>query len=88
MEASPPRAASAAVIRLFATMDGIDPALVKALTQGSYVVDPQAVADAILRRHEDLAEARRLSRVLVTAQVQDPPVDSAQDNPAAGADVA
>ncbi|MDX6375991.1 MAG: hypothetical protein QOE98_294 [Gaiellaceae bacterium] len=89
MEASAPRAASAAVIRLFATMDNLDPALLKALEEGTYVVDPHAVADAILRRHEQLAEARRLSAVLVAAQVDDAAVRGMQPgDSAAGADVA
>jgi hypothetical protein len=88
MEASAPRAASAAVIRLFATMDGIDPALMKALDEGTYVVDPRAVADAIMRRHEKMAEARRLA-VLVAAQLDGAAVGGAQlDEPSAGADVA
>lgn len=88
MEASGPRAASAAVIRLFATMDGVDPTLLKALEEGTYVVDPHAVAEAILRRHERVAEARRLA-VLVAAQLDDAAVDGAQlDEPSAGADVA
>jgi hypothetical protein len=89
MEASPPRAASAAVIRLFTTMDGIDPALMKALEQGTYVVDPHAVAEAMLRRREHLDEARRLSGVLETAKLHGPAAGPSQhDAPAAGADVA
>jgi hypothetical protein len=89
MEASAPRTETAAVIRLFATMDGVDPALLKALEEGTYVVDPRAVADAILRRHEQLAEARRLSRVLVAGQLDEPAVGGMDlDEPAAGADVA
>ena len=89
MEASPPRAASAAVIRLFSTMDNVDPALLKALEEGTYVVDPRAVAEAIVRHHEHLAEARRLSAVLVAGQVEGPAVDGAQHgNGSAGADVA
>ena len=88
MEASAPRAASAAGIRLFATMDGIDPALLKALEQGTYVVDPRAVAEAIFRRHEQIAEARRLA-VLVAAQRDDATVGGTQlGEPSAGADVA
>jgi hypothetical protein len=88
MEASAPRAASAAVIRLFSTMDGVDPALLNALEQGTYVVDPHAVAEAIVRRHQRLAEVRRLA-VLVAAQVDDPAAGRSQlDEPAAGADVA
>ena len=88
MEASAPRAASAAVIRLFATMDGVDPALLQALEEGTYVVDPRAVAEAILRRHEKMAEVRRLA-VLVAAQLDDSAVGGSQlDAPSAGADVA
>ena len=88
MEASAPRAASAAVIRLFATMDGVDPALLKALENGTYVVDPHAVADAIMRRHERMAEVRRLA-VLVAAQLDEGAVGGTQaDEPSAGADVA
>ena len=89
MEASPRRADTAAVIRLFATMDGVDPALLRALEDGTYVVDPHAVAEAMLRRREQLNEARRLSRVLVAAQLDDAAVPGADlDDPAAGADVA
>jgi hypothetical protein len=88
MEASPTRAATAAVIRLVATMEGMDPALLRALEKGTYVVDPQAVADAIVRRHERVAEARRLA-VLVTAQLHDSPIGASQlDERAAGADFA
>jgi hypothetical protein len=89
MEASAPRARPAAVIRLFATMDGVDPALLKSLDEGTYVVDPHAVAEAMLRRREQLAEARRLSKVLVAAEVDGDTVRPADlDEPAAGADVA
>jgi hypothetical protein len=89
MEASAPRARLGAVIRLFATMDGVDPALLKALDEGTYVIDPHAVAEAMLRRREQLAEARRLSKVLVAAQVDETAVGPADlDDPAAGADVA
>jgi hypothetical protein len=87
MEASGSRAATAAVIRLFTTMDGVDPTLLKALEEGTYVVDPRAVAEAVVRRHEQLAEARRLA-VLVAAQIDDPAAWLAQCDPAAGEDVA
>ena len=70
-------------------MDGVDPALIQSLEDGTYVVDPHAVADAMLRRREDLAEARRLSQVLVAAQVDEAAAGRADlDDPAAGADVA
>jgi hypothetical protein len=76
------------VIRLFATMDGVDPTLLKALEEGTYVVDPHAVAEAIMRRHDRVAEARRLA-VLVAAQLDESSVGGSQlDEPAAGADVA
>jgi hypothetical protein len=89
MEASPTRAASAAVIKLFGTMDNVDPALVKAIEDGSYLVDPRAVAEAIVRRHEQLAEARRLSAMLVSAEVGNGAVGGVQPgNGSAGADVA
>jgi hypothetical protein len=70
-------------------MDGVDPALLRALEEGTYVVDPRAVADAMLRRRERLAEARRLSQVLIAAQVDDFAGGRSElDEPAAGADVA
>jgi hypothetical protein len=31
-------------------MEGVDPQVVQAVRQGTYVVDPKAVADAIVRR--------------------------------------
>jgi Anti-sigma-28 factor, FlgM len=89
MKASAPRTGAAAVVRLFAMMDRVDPALRKALEDGTYVVDPYAVAEAMLRRREQLAEARRLSKVLVATKVDDGAVEGADlDEPAAGADVA
>jgi hypothetical protein len=69
-------------------MDGVDPALLNALEKGTYVVDPHAVAEAIMRRHERMAEVRRLA-VLVAAQLDEGAIGGAQlDEPAAGADVA
>src|SRR3954471_239435 len=88
MEASAPRAASAAVIRLFATMDGIDPALLKALENGTYVVDPRGGAEAIVRRHEQMAEVHRLA-VHVAAQLDEGAIGGTQlGDSSAGADVA
>lgn len=88
MEASRPRAASAAVIRLFITMDGVDPKMLQAIENGTYVVDPYAVADAILRRRQNLDEARRLS-VLITGQLDYPAVGRSEfDEPSADMDVA
>jgi hypothetical protein len=74
---------------LFATMNRVDPALRKALETGTYVVDPYAVAEAMLRRREQVAEARRLTQVLVATEIDDSAVHRADlDDPAAGADVA
>ena len=88
MEASAARADARAVIRLLSTMDGVDPTLLQAIENGTYVVDPQAVAEAMLRRRERIAEARRLA-VLVAAQVQNGAAGSGDlDAPSAGADVA
>jgi hypothetical protein len=88
MEASSPRAASAVVIKLFTNMDGVDPKMLQAIETGTYVVDPHAVADAILRRRQNLEEARRLS-VLVTGQSDNASIWRAQfDEPSAGMDVA
>jgi hypothetical protein len=69
-------------------MDGIDPALVKALETGTYVVDPHAVAEAIMRRHERMVEVRRLA-VLVAAQLDEGAAGGTQPgDSSAGADVA
>ena len=50
---------------------GIDPELRRRVAAGEYVVDPHAVAGAILRRRSDRAEARRLSRMLVAGELDD-----------------
>lgn len=88
MEASEPRAAAPAVIRLLATMDGIDPTLAEAVAKGTYVVDPHAVADAMLRRSRNVAEAQRLSEVLVSAQFDERAGGITHRQPGADADVA
>jgi hypothetical protein len=49
--------------------DRIDPELRRRVRAGEYVVDPHAVAEAMLRRRDDRATARRLSRVLVAGQL-------------------
>jgi hypothetical protein len=56
-------------------MDGVDPQLAQAVRQGTYVVDPHAVADAILRRDE-----RRLTDVLEALKVDDAPGCVAEDD--------
>jgi hypothetical protein len=48
---------------------GIDPELIRRVRSGEYVVDPHAVAEAIVRRQADRAAARRLSGVLVAGEV-------------------
>jgi hypothetical protein len=52
----------------------IDPELMRRARAGEYVVDPHAVAEAILRRQADRAEARRLSRMLVAGELDGPSV--------------
>jgi hypothetical protein len=47
----------------------VDPDLRRRIAGGEYVVDPHAVAAAMLRRSADRAEARRLSRMLVAGEV-------------------
>ena len=45
-------------------MNGVDPQLLKSVREGTYVVDPHAVAGAILQRREDRREAGRLAGML------------------------
>jgi hypothetical protein len=47
----------------------VDPDLRRRIESGEYVVDPHAVAGAMLRRRADLAEARRVSRMLVAGEL-------------------
>ena len=47
---------------------GIDPELMRRVASGEYVVDPHAVAAAMMRRRADLDEVRRLSKVLIARQ--------------------
>jgi hypothetical protein len=47
----------------------VDPDLKRRIAAGDYVVDPHAVAAAILRRGAERAEARRLSRMLVAGEL-------------------
>jgi hypothetical protein len=60
----------------------IDPELMRRVAAGEYVVDPDAVAAAMLRRHADRAEARRLSRMLVAGELDGLAVGP--DEPCAG----
>jgi hypothetical protein len=50
------------------SVEGIDPQLVQAVRDGSYVVDPRAVADAIIRR-----ERIQLAGVLEALECDAPP---------------
>ncbi|MEA2448466.1 MAG: hypothetical protein QOG63_398 [Thermoleophilaceae bacterium] len=69
-------------------MERVDPDLVRAVRQGTYVVDPRLVADAILRRHERVAEAARLASMLEAGELDSGPVDGAEDDAGAWPDVA
>ena len=69
------------------TMDrGIDTELMRRVAAGEYVVDPHAVAAAMLRRQADRAEARRLSRMLVAGELDELPVASDEPRPGPGRD--
>jgi hypothetical protein len=50
------------------SLQTIDPDLVRRITGGEYEIDPQAVAEAMLRRRARLDQLRQLSRMLVTGQ--------------------
>lgn len=65
-------------------MRRVDPDLVSAVRQGTYVVDPHAVAAAILGRHE----GPRLSDVLEALERDSAPVGAADYEAGPGADVA
>jgi hypothetical protein len=67
-------------------MSGIDPALRQSIVDGTYVVDPQAVAGAIVGRLDDVRTARRLSRMLVAGKRDARAVRPEQDQPGPGAD--
>jgi hypothetical protein len=64
-------------------MEGIDPQLVQAVREGSYVVDPRAVAGAIMRR-----ERKRLAGVLEALECDAPPVLAEEDEPGTFPDAA
>ena len=69
-------------------MQRVDPELVKAVREGTYVVDPQLVAGAILQRHARRAEAERLAAVLEAGQANGGAVGSAEDDSGSWPDVA
>jgi hypothetical protein len=62
-------------------MGRVDPDLVKAVREGTYVVDPRLVAEAMVRRHADRAEAERLATVLEAGEVDGGSVGGADDEP-------
>ena len=59
MTAGDPRRSDAR-FNVVLAMSGVDPLLVKAVREGTYVVDPHAVADAMIKRHESLRLAAML----------------------------
>jgi hypothetical protein len=67
-------------------MSGIDPALRQSVLEGTYVVDPEAVAGAIVGRLSDVRTARRLSRVLVARERDASSVRPEERKPLAGPD--
>jgi hypothetical protein len=69
-------------------MERVDPDLVKAVRDGTYVVDPRLVADAMLRRQERRAEAERLAAVLEARERNGGAVGGAEDDSGAWPHVA
>jgi hypothetical protein len=69
-------------------MERVDPELVNAVRNGTYVVDPHLVAGAILRRHERVAEARRLAGVLEALERDGRAAGRAEDDAGSGAGLA
>jgi hypothetical protein len=64
----------------------VDPALRKSILDGSYVVDPHAVAGAIVGRLDTVRTARRLSHVLVARERDAATVRPEERKPLAGPD--
>ena len=64
----------------------VDADLQRRIAEGRYVVDPHAVAEAMLRRSADRADARRLSRMLVSGEVDRLPRGVEKPDPGAGRD--
>jgi hypothetical protein len=69
-------------------MTRVDPDLVKAVREGTYVVDPYLIADAIVRRHERRAEAERLASVLEAGQRNGGSIGRPEDDAGPRTDVA
>jgi hypothetical protein len=70
-------------VRVVFSMEGIDPQLVHAVREGTYVVDPRAVAEAIIRR-----ERQQLADVFEALELSDAPVIADEDEPGARPDAA
>jgi hypothetical protein len=64
----------------------IDPELRRRIAAGEYVVDPHAVAAAMLRRGADRAEARGPSRMLVAGELDRLPGGGDESRPGPGHD--
>jgi hypothetical protein len=64
-------------------MEGVDPHLVQAVRAGTYLVDPHAVAEAIIRR-----ERRRLGDVLEALEMNGAPGVVEDDEPTSRTDAA
>ncbi|HEX8076107.1 MAG TPA: hypothetical protein VF545_14120 [Thermoleophilaceae bacterium] len=65
---------------------GIDPELMRRVAAGEYVVDPHAVADAIVRRSVERREARRFLGMLEARQGHGLSVRPDQPQPGPGRD--
>jgi hypothetical protein len=69
-------------------MERVDPDLVRAVREGTYVVDPALIADAMLRRHARRFEAERLAAVLEAGKLNGGPVGGTEDDAGACSDAA
>ena len=69
-------------------MNGVDPQLLKSVREGTYVVDPYAVAGAMIQRHQDRREASRLARMLEPAELDGLAGRAPEDDSGSGPDLA
>jgi hypothetical protein len=67
-------------------MGSVDPDLIRAVREGTYVVDPRLVADAIVRRHGERRDGVRLAGVLEALERDGRAVGGAEDDSGTGAD--
>jgi hypothetical protein len=70
--------------RQSAVLEMVDRDLIERVRTGAYVVDPHAVAGAIIGRR---LEARQISRMLIAPQLDRSPGRVAEGGAASGADV-